>query len=39
MHNKSLQMSLFDTYKGVVASANANKPKLFRRLDEHIEWD
>ncbi len=39
MRNKSGQMSLFDTYKGVVASMEEDKPKLFRLLDEHIDWD
>ena len=32
-------MSLFDTYKGVAASMEEDKPKLFRLLDEHIDWD
>ena len=39
MRNKSEQMSLFDTYKGVTASMEEDKPKLFRLLDEHIDWD
>ena len=39
MRNKSEQMSLFDTYKGVAASMEEDKPKLFRLLDEHIDWD
>ena len=39
MRNKSVQMSLFDTYKGVAASMDDDKPKLFRLLDEHIDWD
>ena len=39
MRNKSVQMSLFDTYKGVAASMEEDKPKLFRLLDEHIDWD
>ena len=39
MRNKSEQMSLFDTYKGVAASMDDDKPKLFRLLDEHIDWD
>ena len=38
MRNKSEQMSLFDTYKGVAASMEEDKPKLFRLLDEHIDW-
>ena len=39
MRNKSVQMSLFDTYKDVAVSMDENKPKLFRLLDEHIDWD
>lgn len=39
MRNKRVQMSLFDTYKGVAASMEEDKPKLFRLLDEHIDWD
>ena len=39
MRNTSVQMSLFDTYKGVAASMDDDKPKLFRLLDEHIDWD
>ena len=39
MRKKSVQMSLFDTYKGVCASMEEDKPKLFRLLDEHIDWD
>ena len=39
MRNKHVQMSLFDTYKGVAASMEEDKPKLFRLLDEHIDWD
>lgn len=39
MRNECEQMSLFDTYKGVVASMEEDKPKLFRLLDEHIDWD
>ena len=33
------QMSLFDTYKSVCASMEEDKPKLFRLLDKHIDWD
>ena len=39
MRNKYKQMSLFDTYKSVCASMEEDKPKLFRLLDEHIDWD
>jgi hypothetical protein len=39
MRKKYEQMSLFDTYKNVTASIDKNKPKLFRLLDEHIDWD
>ena len=39
MRNKSVQMSLFDAYKDVAASMDEDKPKLFRLLDEHIDWD
>ena len=39
MRNKYVQMSLYDTYKSVAASMEDDKPKLFRLLDEHIDWD
>jgi hypothetical protein len=39
MRKKYTQMSLLDTYKDVAASLEEDKPKLFRMLDEHIEWD
>jgi len=39
MRKKCVQMSLFDTYKSVCASMEEDKPKLFRLLDEHIDWD
>lgn len=39
MRNKHMQMSLFDTYKDVAASMEEDKPKLFRLLDEYINWD
>lgn len=39
MRKKCVQMSLFDTYKSVCASIEEDKPKLFRLLDEHIDWD
>ena len=39
MRNKRAQVSLFDTYKEVTESYENNKPKLFRQLDELIEWE
>lgn len=39
MRKKFVQMSLIDTYKDVTASLEKDKPKLFRMLDEHINWD
>lgn len=39
MRNKYVQMSLLDIYKDVSASLEDNKPKLFRMLDEQIDWD
>ena len=39
MRNKYTQMSLMDVYKDVAASLQEDKPKLFRLLDEHINWD
>lgn len=39
MRNKCVQISLFDTYKNVTACMEENKSKLFRLLDEHIDWD
>ena len=39
MRNQSVQMSLFDTYKDVAVSMDEDKPKLFRKLDDHIDWD
>ena len=39
MRNKCEQISLFDTYKTVAASMEEDKPKLFRLLDKHIDWD
>jgi len=39
MRNKIGQMSLYDTYKDVAASLEAEKPLLFRRLDKYIDWD
>ena len=39
MRDKCEQMSLFDTYQSVAASMEENKPKPFRLLDKHIDWD
>jgi len=39
MREKNVQMSLFDTYKDVASSIEEDKPKLFRLLDEHVDWD
>lgn len=39
MRKKCEQISLFDTYKDVSVSFEEDKPLLFRRLDEHIDWD
>lgn len=39
MRNKRAQVSLFDTYKEVNDSYENNKPKLFRLLDELIDWE
>jgi len=39
MRNKNVQMSLYDMYKDVAASIEEDKPKLFRLLDEYIDWD
>jgi hypothetical protein len=39
MRKKNVQISLFDTYKDVSGNLEDNKPLLFRRLDEHINWD
>ena len=39
MRNKYEQVSLCDTYKTVVASMEEDKARLFRLLDEHIDWD
>ena len=39
MRNKRAQVSLFDTYKEVADSYENNKPKLFRLLDERIDWE
>ncbi len=39
MRNKNVQMSLWDICQDVAASLEEDKPKLFRMLDEHIDWD
>lgn len=39
MQKRYVQMSLLDTYKDVTSSLEEDKPKLFRMLDEHIDWD
>lgn len=39
MRNKCVQVSLFDDYESVATSLEENKPRLFRQLDEHIEWE
>ncbi len=39
MRNKCAQMSLYDTYKDIAASIEEDKPKLFRLLDELIDWE
>lgn len=39
MRKKEQQMSLFDTYQTVTDDLENNKPRLFRLLDEVIDWD
>ncbi len=39
MRNKNKQISLFDTYQEVADSYENNKPKLFRLLDEELDWE
>ena len=39
MRKKYAQMSLFDTYREVAENYESNKPKLFRLLDEAIDWE
>ena len=39
MRGKHEQMSLFDIYKDVENALEADKPLLFRLLDEHLDWD
>ena len=37
MRNKNVQLSLFDTYTDVADSMEANKPRLIRLLEEHLD--
>ena len=39
MRNKYVQMSLLDTYHSVEERLQSDKPKLFKLLDEHLDWD
>jgi Transposase domain (DUF772). len=39
MRGRYVQMSLFDIYKDVENTLEADKPLLFRLLDEHLNWD
>jgi len=39
MRGRYQQMSLFDIYKDVENTLEADKPLLFRLLDEHLNWD
>ena len=39
MRKKLRQMSLFDTYQVVADSLENNKPRLFRLLDDVIDWE
>lgn len=39
MRKKMKQMSLFDTYQKVADDLENNKPRLFRLLDELVDWD
>jgi len=38
MRNKMKQLSLYDIYTEITATIEEDKPLLFRRLDEHINW-
>jgi hypothetical protein len=38
MRSNYVQMSLFDTYRGVEDALENDKPLLFRLLDENIDW-
>ena len=39
MRSKTAQISLFETYKDVADSYENNKPRLFRLLDELLDWN
>lgn len=39
MRNKYVQMSLFDTYSDVSLATEEDKPKFFRLMEEHINWE
>ena len=39
MRNKVVQLSLFDTYTGVLDSMEENKSELINLLEEHIDFD
>ena len=39
MRNKCKQMSLSDIYQDVEKHLETDKPKLFKLLDEHLDWD
>jgi hypothetical protein len=39
MRKKYAQMSLLDTWHSVEERLEADKPELFRLLDEHLDWD
>jgi len=39
MRKRFVQTSLLDIYHGVGEQLENDKPKLFRLLDEHIDWD
>jgi len=39
MRKKYEQISLLDTYKSIDERLEANKPELFRLLEEHLDWD
>ena len=39
MRKKFVQMSLSDIYESVEATLENDKPELFKRLDEHLDWE
>jgi hypothetical protein len=39
MRGRYVQLSLWDIYKDVENALEADKPLLFRLLDEHLDWD